>query len=196
MKQTRVIVALGFVALTLSSAAHADAPRCEHRALVRWAAQFPGSGRIKVDRSPDQTRWLDARSGATLLEARCDGLEVPFAPSREGRAAAAHAPADKGDGAARVRPAVANDAVVTLARTGRDAVSLDVAAGGLGRAAVHVLTFDDGSFSVADGRGKAVYAARVGSDGALVVTEAAAVGCGCERTTTPEGRVSERKLPR
>ncbi len=184
MKQTLVSVALGFVALTLSGAARAETPRCEHRAVVRWAAQFPGSGRIMVERGAELTRWRDARSGEVLLEARCDGLEVPFAR------------VTKGDGPARVRPEVAGDAVVTLARTGRDAVSLDIAAGGLGRVAVHVLTFDDGSFSVADSRGKALYTARVGSEGALVVTETAAVGCGCERTTTPEGRVSERKLPR
>lgn len=184
MKQTLVNVALGFALLSLSGAARAETPRCEHRALVRWAAQFPGSGRITVKRGAEHTRWLDARSGEALLEARCDGLEVPFAR------------VVKGDGPARVRPEVASDAVVTLARTGRDAVSLDIAAGGLGRAAVHVLTFDDGAFSVADGRGKAVYAAHVGGDGTLIVTETAAVGCGCERTTTPEGRVSERKLPR
>ena len=194
MKQTLVAVAVGLVALVGSQSASAEAPRCEHQALVRWAAAFPGSARLKVERTATQTRWLDGKTGEALLEVHCDGLEVPAALGLRAE------PAQR----EQARPAVQNDGVVTLARTGRNAVSLDIAAGALGRLGVHVLIFDDGSFNVGsvapvpgvvDTRSKAVYAAHVAADGGLVVTEAAAIGCGCERTTTADGVVTQRKLP-
>ena len=84
---------------------------------------------------------------------------------------------------------------ITLAKTARGAISLDIPAGMADRAALQLLVLDDQSLSLTRGD-KVFYAFATLPDGTTVETEGIGNGCGCEKTTDPSGKVTRKALPR
>lgn len=176
-------IALGLVGTTLGlggslGSARASEP-CERPGLTKVLAKLPGSAALVVDASACETRLTDRASGKVVLEATCHGVTIPLA---EGLAT----PTPK-------RASTVRDGRYTVSRTARGAISLSIAPGIAATDGIEVVTFDDDSISVTDTRGRVWYSVATKADGTQVEVEGAHVGCGCERTTTADGHVSERR---
>jgi hypothetical protein len=165
---------------TLPLAARADGPRCDHAQLMRALSHHRGGAAFEVRHTPaTRAEVRDRKTGEVVLEVTCDEIQAPIAervirPTRGPAETLNHGP-------------------LTLSRTSRGATSLDFAPGALHRDGLSFLLLDDQSFSLT--RGDLVLSAQsTRPDGALVEVEGRGVGCGCERTTTPDGKVSTRPL--
>jgi hypothetical protein len=173
----KAALSLTLLALSLPSTALADGPRCENSRLMKTLAQMMGGLELEVTSTAKQVTV--ANKSDLVLTVTCDAIDIPLAsrlerPSR---------------GPSRTLQVQA----VTVSRTARGAVSLDIAAGALQREAVQVLLLDDQSVSLTRGK-ETLYAQATLPDGTVVVTEGRGVGCGCVKTTTPDGKTSTRPL--
>ncbi|MFO0746745.1 MAG: hypothetical protein U1F43_13900 [Myxococcota bacterium] len=182
MRVAPIVVVVFVGALLGSSAGSAMAGEpCERGALLNILARLPGSAALKVERAVHVTRLVDVATKKVVLEATCHGVSIPASEGLEA------AQPDK-------RAATRTDGRYTVSRSARGALSLGIAAGLAANDAIEVLAFDDDSVSLTDGRGRVWYSAVTKADGTLVEVEGAHVGCGCERTTAPDGKVPLRKL--
>ena len=169
--------------VSLATPAAAESPcEADAKALVQALGKVPGGRSLQVVRGQDRVSWVDRGSMKLVLEADCAGVHVSLA-----------------DGL--VRPTVTKAPAVTktegpytVSLTARGATSLSIAEGAAAPEAIDVALFDDDSVSVTDGRGRTWYSRVHRADGARVEIEGKHVGCGCERTTTPDGHVVEKAL--
>lgn len=188
----KTALSLTLVALTLPSTALAEGPRCDNARLMKTLSQFIGGAELEVTSS--QTEVVVARvataskKGETLqpalavvpvMKVTCDTIDIPLANDVERPT--------------RGPSRTVQISSVTVSKTARGAVSLDIAAGALQREAVQVLLLDDQSMSLTRGK-DVLYAISTRPDGTVVETEGRGVGCGCVRTTTSEGQTSTRPL--
>jgi len=176
-------LALALVLLaSLSTSALAAPPRCDNETLIKSLNKLRGSKSLKVTGSAQEAR-LELVHGVAhdiALRVTCDGIEMPLADQVERPT--------KGS-ATRVVDGI------TLSRSANGAVSFDFPADLLEPSSVSVLILDDDSVSVVRGD-KVYYAFATRSDGTVVETEGVGNGCGCERTTAPDGKVTHKRLPR
>ena len=174
-----------------TDSALAAPPRCENATLITSIGKLRGSQALKVVRSGDEGQRFGPASEARLelvhgpsrevaLRVTCDAIELPLADQVERPT--------KGS-ATRVIDGI------TLSRTVNGAVSFDFPADLLDPGSVQVLVLDDDSVSIVRGD-KVYYAFATKSDGTVVETEGVGNGCGCERTTAPDGKTTTRRLPR
>jgi len=170
--------------VALAGAASAEEIACgdpQGRALIAAVARLPGSASLRVVRAAHKVELVDVASRRVVLEATCEGVRVPL-PEALRRPA-------------RVAPSVTRvDGPYTVSVTARGATSLSIAAGVAAPDAIEIVSFDDDSVTIADGRDRTWYSVALRPDGTRVEVEGAHVGCGCERTTHPDGRRSERRL--
>jgi hypothetical protein len=172
--------ALTLALLTLPTIAHAEGPRCEQSQLMRALSHHRGGTTFDVRHKPNERAEVrDRKSGEVVLEVTCDTIEVPIAERVERPTKGA--------------PKTLTHGPLTLSRTARGAVSVDFAPGSLHRDAVSFLLFDDQSVTLSRGD-TVLHASTLRPDGTVVEVEGRGVGCGCERTTTPDGKVSVRPL--
>jgi hypothetical protein len=178
----------GLLALLLTcsglaeGAAHATPPRCDNETLLRSLGRLRGGAAVHVVKGQGEVALELVRGSAreTLLRASCERIEVPFAerlerPSKQARTEVAGG--------------------IVLARTASGAISLDIARGLADREELHLLVLDDDSLSIVRGD-KVFYAFATLPDGSTVESEGIGNGCGCERTTDANGKVTTRPLPR
>jgi hypothetical protein len=144
--------------------------------------------RLRLGQSAKVTRAEDAVTVEVFdrgvrreaLRVSCDAIATPIADEVE-------SPADK-------RPSVTKVvAGVIVSRTQGGALSLDFPAGMLDLEGVHVVVMFDDSVSLVRGE-RVFYGYARHADGTVVETEGVGNGCGCERTTRPDGTVSVRRL--
>lgn len=176
------------LALVLTSAAPvlAAPPRCDNTTLITSLGKLSGSKALKVvvgaPGGPAEVRLELVHGPArdVALRVTCDAIELPLADQveRPGKGSATRVI----DG-------------ITLSRTANGAVSFDFPASLLDPAVVQVLVLDDDSVSIVRGD-KVYYAFATRSDGTVVETEGIGNGCGCERITAPDGKVTTMRLPR
>lgn len=179
----------------VSTAVADDGQRCEHRGLLdamqRLAAQpAPAEATYRFEASEDRATIVHRQTGEVLLLADCGGAELPAAGPLLRRA-----------GGLKAGPAVDATPERVLARTERGATSVDLEPGALLPQRVHMLRFDDGSFSLSVGvedaegpRARVLYALSLNALGDLVERVDARIGCGCERWVTAEGARGQRPL--
>jgi len=180
MKLAFVLVSL--VALSQGSANAAPPPRCENVALIKSLGKLHGSKSMKVVGGDSEARLeiIHGTSRDVAIRVTCDAIEMPIADQVERPT--------KGS-ATRVVDGI------TLSRTANGSVSFDFPAQLLDPSAVQMLVLDDDSISIVRGD-KVYYAFATKADGTVVETEGVGNGCGCERTTTPDGTVTHRRLAR
>lgn len=174
----KTALSLTLLALALPSTALAEAPRCENARLMKTLAQLIGGAELQVSATPEATT-VAQKGQPPVLVVTCDDVQIPLAQSLE-------RPSRGPSRTMRLGP-------VTVSVTARGATSLDIAAGALQRDAVQVLVLDDQSLSLTRGK-DTLYAFATQQDGTVVETEGRGVGCGCVRTTTPDGKTSTRPL--
>lgn len=176
-------LALALVTLaSLSTSALAAPPRCDNEALIKSLNKLRGSKTLKVAGNASEVRLelVHGPASDVALRVTCDAIEMPIADQVERPT--------KGS-ATRVVDGI------TLSRTANGAVSFDFPADLLDPNSVQVLVLDDDSVSIVRGD-KVYYAFATKSDGTVVETEGVGNGCGCERTTTPDGKVTHKRLAR
>jgi hypothetical protein len=175
-----------FVSL-LSSPALANGPAptehapasCDNARLMKTLSVHVGGTSLAVHSAKGVVSVADRATGETLLRVTCDEVLVPAAATVERPTR----------GAARTRTI----GPATVSMTARGAISLDIEAGALHREPMSLTLLDDQSVTLT--RGDAVlYALATRTDGTVVETEGKGFGCGCVKTTGPEGRTSTRPL--
>ena len=174
----KTALSLTLLSLLLPASALAEAPRCENARLMKTLSQLLGGAELQVSSTPEAVT-VGQKGQTPVLVATCDEVTVPLATQVE-------RPMRGQARTVKVGP-------VTVSVTARGATSLDIAAGALQREAVQVLLFDDQSMSLSRGK-DILYAFATQADGTTVETEGRGVGCGCIRTTTPDGKTSTRPL--
>ena len=156
--------------------------------LVRGLASLRAAGPwLTVHRTADAVTVADPASAWVLLVAHergldrqgPDGLRYPD----PGRAAATIVARDDAGATVYTHSLTADGARVTIFSPGR------INAEGL-----HVIAFDNDDVHIQDGASELVYFRGTEDDGTLVERQGARYGCGCERRTAPDGRVSIRPL--
>lgn len=179
------LVAGASAALAAGPAA-APAGACELD-LLGALTHLSSGDHVLVERRRGEVVLRDRASGELLLSATCEAVALP--------ALAADVRPDPGQQAAtRVLRDAEGQPVVTLSQTARGARVLIIAAGELGPAGVHVMTFDNDDFHVSDGRGALVQSRTTAPTGELTERQGPTYGCGCERRVLTDGRVERRKL--
>lgn len=174
----KTALSLTLLSLFVPVSALAEAPRCENARLMRTLAQLMGGAELQVSATPEAVT-VGQKGQPPVLVATCDEVTIPLASQLE-------RPVRGQARTMKLGP-------VTVSLTARGATSLDIAAGALQREAVQVLLFDDQSVSLSRGK-DVLYAFATQADGTVVETEGRGVGCGCVRTTSPDGRTSTRPL--
>lgn len=174
----KTALSLTLLSLLLPASALAEAPRCENARLMKTLSQLLGGAELQVSSTPEAVT-VGQKGQTPVLVATCDEVTVPLATQVE-------RPMRGQARTVKLGP-------VTVSVTARGATSLDIAAGALQREAVQVLLFDDQSMSLSRGK-DILYAFATQADGTTVETEGRGVGCGCIRTTTPDGKTSTRPL--
>lgn len=184
MKTARMISLFASAIVCSAPAALAEpAADCEHGKLMRSLSRLHLGQAARVAKTDSVALELvEGRQRQTAIEVRCDAIEVPIAQEVE-------VPTDKRPANTRVV------AGVTVSRTAAGAISLDFPAGVVDLEPVQVLVMFDDSVSVVRGD-RVLYAFARHADGTTVETEGIGNGCGCERTTRPDGEVSVRRLKR
>lgn len=181
MKMVQTLALAAFT--TLAGSAHAEeVARCDNARLMKTLSQLIGGADLKVTATESTVSVMSSTAGQRpepVLTVTCDDVQVPLAsqlarPSRGPAKTATLGP-------------------VTVSRTARGAVSLDIAAGALQREAVQVLLLDDQSVSLTRGK-DTLYSLATRPDGTVVEVEGRGVGCGCTKTTTPDGKTTTRPL--
>lgn len=177
----KLALSLTLLSLLVPVSALAEAPRCENARLMKTLAQLMGGAELQVSATAEvvEIRQHGQKGQPPVLVATCDDVTIPLASQLERPV--------------RGQARTVTLGPVTVSLTARGATSLDIAAGALQREAVQVLLFDDQSVSLSRGR-DVLYAYATQADGTVVETEGRGVGCGCVRTTTPDGRTSTRPL--
>lgn len=174
----KLALSLTLLSLLVPVSALAEVPRCENARLMKTLGQLMGGAELQVSATPE-TVTVGQKGRPPVLVATCDDVSIPLASQLERPV--------------RGQARTVTLGPVTVSLTARGATSLDIAAGALQREAVQVLLFDDQSVSLSRGR-DVLYAYATQADGTVVETEGRGVGCGCVRTTTPDGRTSTRPL--
>ena len=174
-------VAFAFALVMMASSANA-APPCDNAILKKSLGKLQGSPSMAVVHTADEVRLelVHGKAREVAVRVTCDAIEVPLADLVERPT--------KGS-ATRVIDGI------TLSRTANGAVSLDFAAGVVDAQPVAMLVLDDDSINIVRG-GALYYAFATQADGTTVETEGIGNGCGCERTTDPAGKVTNRRLLR
>lgn len=153
--------------------------RCDNARLMQTLSTHLGGASLAVHSKKGVVSVADRASGEAVLRVTCDEVEVPVAAKVERPMR----------GAARTRTL----GPLTVSLTSRGAISLDIEAGALHREPMSLTLLDDQSVTLT--RGEAIlYALVTRPDGSVVETEGRGFGCGCERTTAPDGRTSSRPL--
>lgn len=178
----KLVFALVMLAAS-ASVANAAAP-CDNALLMKSLGKLQGSPTMAIARTADEVRLELVSPGGKAREVAvrvtCDAIEVPLA--------------DHVDRPTKGSATRTIDGIV-LSRTANGAVSLDFGAGIADAQPVSMLVLDDDSISIVRGD-KLYYAFATQADGTTVETEGIGNGCGCERTTDPAGKVTNRRLLR
>jgi len=190
----RTLAAAAVAASTLlalagpAAAAEPGPAACPGAPLMGALGALRTSAGLAVERTPTRVTVKDRGRDRVLLVATCAGLEVAGPtdarrPEGDAAPAATEVVRDKRGAVLYTHSVTALGARVTV-----------FAPGPATRAGLDVTAFDNDDVYVADAAGALLYQRQTTPEGALVEREAAKLGCGCERVTAPDGRVSERPL--
>jgi len=174
----KLVLSLSLLSLLVPVSALAEAPRCDNTRLMKTLAQLIGGTELQVSATAEAVS-VAKKGESPVLTVTCDEVEIPLAKKLERPV--------------RGQAKTTTLGPVTVSLTARGATSLDIAAGALQRDAVQVLLLDDQSISLTRGK-DVLYAFATQADGTVVETEGRGVGCGCVRTTTPDGKTNTRPL--
>lgn len=176
-----MIVGLALLATAASTAL--AAPPVEGPDLLHGLAGIRSGEWLGVVRTPTSLTVQDKRSGEVLFVARADMLDV------QGPASLARpAPGEQ----ARTEVVVDGSGALVYSHsvTARGARITVIAPGQVSGAGLELTAFDNDDLHVADRAGDLVFSRTNLADGTLVERAGALYGCGCERRTTPAGKVS------
>jgi len=195
--KTRLALTLASALAVTAPAALAGAPAptlpapaaltCAPTPLMQALATLRDDAALRVSKAPGRVVVEDRAHGRVLLEATCDGLAQ--AGPIDARRATERQPVTE------VTRDVDGRVVYSHSATPLGARVTVIAPSRLNRAGLDVTAFDNDDVYVADAAGRLLYQRQTRPDGTLVEREAATVGCGCERVTSPEGRVTVERLP-
>ncbi|PKN56408.1 MAG: hypothetical protein CVU56_16360 [Deltaproteobacteria bacterium HGW-Deltaproteobacteria-14] len=185
----KMLLALALIGLAAPvSFAAGPAPRvaapatCAATPLMKALATLGDGATVRVRQTPGSVVVEDRVRQRVLLVATCDGLSQP-GPADARRVADAQT-------ATEVVRAPAGEVAYSHSATPLGTRVTMVAPSATQRAGLDVTAFDNDDVYVADAFGRLLYQRHTAADGTLVEREAAAVGCGCERVTTPDGVVT------
>ncbi len=176
-------LALAFALVLAASPSVANAaPPCDNAILMKSLGKLQGSPALAIVRTADEVRLelVGGKAREVAMRVTCDAIEVPLAD---------HVDRPTKGSATRTIDGI------TLSRTANGAVSLEFAAAVVDAQPVSMLVLDDDSINIVRG-GKLYYAFATQADGTTVESEGIGNGCGCERTTGPDGKVTNRRLLR
>ena len=190
MTSTRILVSLLLVLGLVGAPAHAGAPGTPERDsldLIRALGELRSGPSLAIHREAGRLIIYDPYQSEVLLVIDPMGLET--AGPESGVRPAPGAPA-----VTRVVHDPAGAVVYSHSVTWRGARITVLAPGQVNDTGLHVVAFDDDDVTISDGLGRLMFQRHTAKNGALTERQGVVYGCGCERITSPEGRVVLRDL--
>ncbi len=174
---------LGLGLLALGASAVSAAPPADGPDLLHGLSGLQTGDWLRVVRTPESLTVEDTRSGQALFVAGSGMLDVrgPASLKRP-------APGESARTVVVKDPAGA--LIYSHSVTARGARITVIAPGRINATGVELTSFDNDDVHVADRTGDLVFSRTNLADGTLVERAGAVYGCGCERRTTPAGKVS------
>ncbi len=163
--------------------------RCQGLSALKSLSALRGSAALGVERKNGRLTVSDAHNAQPLFVASCGRID------KHGLAVDVERPDRSTPARTFVRRDARGSSVYTHSVTARGARATVISAGYLLKPEVHLTTFDNDDFHIADGSGALIHSVTTKSDGTLVERQGSSYGCGCERTTRPDGRTDTRPLP-
>lgn len=171
------------------SAGSMSAAACQGPSLIQNLRGLRSSAAIKVRRTANELVVLDVVTQKAIFTANCKTV------TQHGDTAEAPRPAERRPASTKVRRDAAGTLVYTHSVTARGARATVFSKGRVFGKALHLTSFDNDDFHIADGEGALIHSVTTKSDGTLVEREGKGYGCGCERVTNPDGKTETRPLP-
>ena len=183
------LIALALTSVLASASAFAAAPApatCPAAPLLRALGALRTGPGLAVERAADRVTLHDRVRGRVLLAVSCEGIAV---------AGPSDAPSPKGGAATEVVRDARGATVYTHSAPPLGARITVIPPGLVSPRGLDLTVFDNDDVHLADGAGALVYQRQTAADGTLTEREGRGHGCGCERVTAPDGRVTTAPLP-